>query len=69
MGPLELVIVLLLVGLPLALVVMAVVLIARRANTRPCPRCGARVKQGVMLCGACGFDFSTIGAPPSHPVQ
>lgn len=30
-------------------------------STRPCPRCGQRVKAGVLDCEACGFDFKTIG--------
>lgn len=30
--------------------------------SRPCPRCGERVKNGVLDCPHCGFDFRTIGA-------
>ncbi len=34
-----------------------------RANSRPCPRCGEAVANGVLDCPHCGFDFRTIGAP------
>jgi len=39
--------------------------VPRRGETRasrPCPRCGERVKNGVLDCPHCGFDFRTIGA-------
>lgn len=35
--------------------------------SRPCPRCGERVPNGVLDCEACGFDFRTIGASSDTP--
>lgn len=32
-----------------------------RDSSRPCPKCGGRVKTGQMDCQSCGFDFRTIG--------
>ena len=29
---------------------------------RACPRCGRAVPVGTLDCGACGFDFRTIGS-------
>lgn len=43
-----------------ALVILLIVL-AVRAGKRPCPRCGVRVRNRVMECPNCGFDFRTIG--------
>lgn len=34
-----------------------------RSKKRDCPRCGDGVKKGVLLCGSCGFDFNSLGAP------
>jgi transposase len=42
-----------------------VVWLVRRANSRPCPRCGSLVRTGKLTCDACGFDFSTVGSPPT----
>ncbi len=28
--------------------------------SRPCPRCGERVRNGIMECSNCAFDFQTI---------
>lgn len=53
MGPLELLIVLLFLGLP----VLVIVLIVRGVNGRSCPQCGKRVKKGLLECGHCGYDF------------
>jgi len=33
-----------------------------RSDSRPCPRCGGRVENGVMECPRCAFDFQTIGS-------
>lgn len=57
MGPLEALIVLILVGIP----VLIVFFIVSRMRSRACPRCGRRVKTGRMTCKACGFDFNTVG--------
>lgn len=35
--------------------------VQRRADTRPCPRCGERVLIGRLDCGSCGFDFQSVG--------
>lgn len=67
LGPLELVIILLVVLVPILLLI-ALVWIVRRARSRPCPRCGSRVKKGEMICKQCAFDFSTIGAPSASPL-
>lgn len=32
-----------------------------RAASRPCPRCGHRVRNGTMRCDTCDFDFTTVG--------
>ena len=57
MGPTEVLLLLILFGPPIALGVW----IVRRAQSRPCPRCGYRVKRGVLTCGKCGFDFGAVG--------
>jgi hypothetical protein len=31
-----------------------------RAPTRPCHRCGARVRLGRRVCGNCGYDFEPV---------
>lgn len=41
--------------------VIAVIILAVVRSRRPCPRCGVRVKNRVMDCPNCGFDFRTIG--------
>jgi hypothetical protein len=38
-------------------VLLLVIFLIRRANSRPCPRCGSRRRTGRMRCEACGFDF------------
>lgn len=38
-----------------------------RDASRPCPRCGSRVKTQVMTCPSCGFDFETIGRTDDGP--
>jgi hypothetical protein len=48
------------------LVVLTVVFAAYRGLTankysRPCPRCGEKVKNGILDC-SCGFDFRTVGS-------
>jgi hypothetical protein len=72
-GPLigaVLVLVLLFISPALGLLALAVVVIAAvvffatdRSDSRPCPRCGEQVKNGVLDCPHCSFDFRTIGAP------
>jgi hypothetical protein len=42
-------------------ILLLVIFLVRRANSRPCPRCGSRVRTGRMRCDACGFDFETVG--------
>jgi len=34
-------------------------------DSRPCPRCGEQVDNGVLDCTHCGFDFRTIGSTKS----
>jgi hypothetical protein len=60
-GPLELVVVLFLLFVVLSLFRVPS-MIGRRLRSRPCPRCGQRVPVGELECGACDFDFRTIGA-------
>lgn len=62
-GPLEVLILLALVGV----VVLVVRMLRRQANQsqRPCPRCGKPVPNGVLDCSACGFDFRAIGSSSS----
>ena len=31
--------------------------LAMRPRTRPCPRCGSQVREGILDCPECGFDF------------
>lgn len=50
-------------GLLVMLLLVALLLTVHQHSTgRPCPRCGQRVKVGVLDCPHCGFDFRTIGA-------
>jgi predicted amidophosphoribosyltransferase len=58
LGPLDLVILLIVVGLP----VVAVLLVVRLVSRRSCPRCGKRVKRGQPDCPHCGLDFRSFGA-------
>lgn len=56
MGPIgipELIILLVLVGLP-ALLIFGIV---RLSTARRCPQCGKRVKAGRLECPSCGLDF------------
>jgi predicted RNA-binding Zn-ribbon protein involved in translation (DUF1610 family) len=32
------------------------------SDSRPCPRCGEAVPNGVLRCEHCAFDFNAIGA-------
>jgi ABC-type protease/lipase transport system fused ATPase/permease subunit len=34
-------------------------------SSRPCPRCGEQVPNGVLSCEHCQFDFNTIGSEDS----
>jgi hypothetical protein len=58
MGPVELLILLIMIGLP----VLAVLGVVRVLSRRSCPRCGKHVKRGRLDCSHCGFDFRSIGA-------
>jgi hypothetical protein len=53
LGPLELLIILVLVGLLVGLIVTAL----RRDKGTPCPRCGNRLAAGATTCTTCGFDL------------
>jgi hypothetical protein len=37
--------------------------LADRLDSRPCPRCGRRVRVGTYACPACGLDFRRLPAP------
>jgi DNA-directed RNA polymerase subunit RPC12/RpoP len=37
--------------------------LADRLDSRPCPRCGRRVRAGTYACAACGYDFRRLPAP------
>jgi len=50
-GPLELLIIILLLT--------PVVLVARSLMTRRCPRCGKRVRNGLVVCNHCQHEFAT----------
>ncbi|MGI8633687.1 MAG: hypothetical protein ACR2NA_14240 [Solirubrobacterales bacterium] len=54
MGPLELLILLLFVGLPGYLIFWTV----RRTRNRPCPRCNRLVRNGQVACHHCGHEFA-----------
>jgi transposase len=56
MGPLEAVLLLLL------LLVLVIAWVARWIVRRDCPRCGKKVRRGILDCPHCGFDFRTIGS-------
>jgi len=62
LGPLELLIILILLGLP----VLAIVLIVRGNDSRPCPQCGKRVKKGRLDCAHCEYDFRLQTKPASR---
>ena len=59
-GPLDILIVLILLAIPW----MIVARIRHHMNSRPCLRCGERVRNGDLRCEACGFDFASVGASP-----
>jgi hypothetical protein len=42
-------------------ILLLVIWLVRRANSRACPRCGNRVKTGRLRCESCGFDFNAVG--------
>jgi hypothetical protein len=48
-------------GALILLLLLAALFWIIRPGSRPCPRCGQRVKNGVLDCPHCGFDFRTIG--------
>lgn len=52
--------VLILVGVAIVVIKYGSRWLVRDAG-RPCPRCGKRVKAGVMRCPSCDFDFDTVG--------
>ena len=63
MGPIgvpELIIMLVLVGLPTLIIIGLV----RVSGARRCPQCAKRVKAGRLDCPSCGFDFRG----PERPV-
>ncbi|HET7443836.1 MAG TPA: hypothetical protein VFJ57_04180 [Solirubrobacterales bacterium] len=62
-GPLEVIIVLVMVAISVIVVFRILRFANRSRRHRPCARCGERVKNGVLDCPHCGFDFRTIGAP------
>jgi ABC-type protease/lipase transport system fused ATPase/permease subunit len=45
-----------------AIVATLVYWVSDGASSRPCPRCGERVPNGVLTCERCEFDFKAIGA-------
>ena len=62
LGPLELLIILIMLGLP----VLVIVLIVRGNDSRPCPQCAKRVKKGRLDCPHCEYDFSLQTKPASR---
>jgi hypothetical protein len=63
-GPLELIMILVVIAVPVVVIYEIVRFATRTSGYRPCARCGEPVKNGVLDCPQCGFDFRTIGAPP-----
>lgn len=49
-----------LLALVMLLLLSLLLTIRSRSGTRPCPRCGQRVKVGELDCPHCDFDFRTI---------
>jgi predicted amidophosphoribosyltransferase len=39
---------------------LVAVTLLHRAPTRPCHRCGKRVKLGTRICPVCGYDFEPV---------
>lgn len=62
LGPLELLIILIMLGLP----VLIIVLIVRGNDSRPCPQCAKRVKTGRVDCPHCEYDFRLQTKPASR---
>jgi hypothetical protein len=63
-----------LIALAVVLIVAAILFVTDSGSSpgeRPCPRCGQGVKNGVLGCPHCAFDFRTIGAtvPPGGADQ
>ncbi len=56
--------ILVMIGVPVIVVYEIVRFATRTSGCRPCARCGEPVKNGVLDCPRCGFDFRTIGGPP-----
>lgn len=54
-----------LIALAAALVVAVILFATDRSGSRACPRCGEQVKNGVLDCPHCDFDFRTIGTGAS----
>ena len=54
-GPLEIMVLLVMFGLPAGLIILLV----QRSNTSPCWQCGTRIKQGIPKCTACGAEYPT----------
>jgi hypothetical protein len=51
-------------------VILGVIWLVTRPKRRPCPVCGADVKDGVTVCAKCGHDFrAAVGAPPGSPAS
>jgi predicted amidophosphoribosyltransferase len=45
----------------LALVALLILVsLLHRAPTRPCHRCGKRVRLGNRICPRCGYDFEPV---------
>lgn len=44
-----------------SLVLLAAGAVWDHSSSRPCPRCGHRVRNGTMRCDSCHFDFETVG--------
>lgn len=57
----ETAVVLILVGVPILVALGIYLAWRRRRLSRPCPRCGERVRNGRLACSSCRFDFRTIG--------
>jgi hypothetical protein len=49
-------------GLAVIFLVGLLIVVAgfHRHPTRPCHRCGAKVKLGSRVCARCGYDFSPV---------
>jgi hypothetical protein len=51
-------------------VILGVLRLVTRQGGRPCTVCGCRVKEGVTVCPACGYDFrAAAGATPVVPTS